>query len=158
MVAADFSRGLSDNSKAHLLGMLTGAIDDWSVPVGTVIRSGIAEAEMMGGCLSLLVATLGTPYEIDTAGKILLIEDVDERPYRIERMLTHLRLAGKLENIAGLVFGEFTRCEGDGSREVLDIVADFFAGTGFPVVSGLTAGHGVENLPLPFGVRMQIAR
>ena len=62
---------------------------------------------MLGGCLSLLVTTLGTPYEIDSRGKLLFLEDVGEKPYRVERMLTHLKMAGKLDHVAGVVFGDF---------------------------------------------------
>jgi muramoyltetrapeptide carboxypeptidase len=156
MVAADFARGLSEHSKAHFLGMLKGEVSGWSVPVGAAIRPGQAAAAMVGGCLSLLAATLGTPYEVETAGRILLIEDIDEKPYRIERMLTHLKLAGKLDNLAGLVCGDFIRCEGDGSREVVDIIKELFADAAFPVVTGFPAGHGDENLALPFGVRMRL--
>lgn len=156
MVAADFARGVSECSTAHFLRMLMGDLGNWTVPLGEVIRSGTAEAQMMGGCLSLLVTTLGTPYEIETAGRILLIEDVDEKPYRIERMLTHLKLAGKFEAIAGLVFGGFTGCEGDGSREVSDIIRELFGEARFPVVTGLPVGHGEENLAVPFGVAMRL--
>ena len=102
MVATDLARGLSDVSKAHFLGMLSGNLKYWTVPV-EIVRPGAAEAEMMGGCLSLLVTTLGTPYEIETAGKLLLIEDIDEKPYRVERMLTHLKLAGKFDQLAACV-------------------------------------------------------
>jgi muramoyltetrapeptide carboxypeptidase len=155
MVATDLARGLSDFSKAHFLGMLSGNLKEWIAPV-EIVRPGVAEAEMMGGCLSLLVTTLGTPYEIDTAGKLLLIEDIDEKPYRVERMLTHLKLAGKFDQLAGLVFGDFTHCGGDGSREVSEIIEELFANVGFPVVTGLTAGHGAQNLVVPFGVKMRL--
>jgi muramoyltetrapeptide carboxypeptidase len=124
--------------------------------LGEMIRPGAVEAEMIGGCLSLLVTTLGTPYEIDTRGKLLFIEDVDERPYRIERMLTHLKMAGKLDSVAGVVFGDFTRCEGEGPRSVREIIAEFFHDAPYPVATGLAAGHGIENLTLPFGVKMAL--
>ncbi len=104
----------------------------------------------------MLVTTLGTPYEIDTWGKLLFLEDVGEKPYRIERMLTHLKMAGKLDQVAGVVCGDFTRCEGDGSREVNDIVAEIFAGAGYPVLMGMKAGHGEENYLLPIGARMRL--
>jgi muramoyltetrapeptide carboxypeptidase len=156
MVAMDFARGLSPRSGEHLWGTLTGQKWMWEVNLGDVIRSGKAEAEMLGGCLSVVVTTLGTPYEIDTAGKLLFLEDVGEKPYRIERMLTHLKMAGKLESLAGLVFGDFILCDGDESRDVRRIITELFHKAPYPVVMGMPAGHGQENLALPFGVKMAL--
>ena len=156
MVAMDFARGLTQRSIDHLWGTLTGEKWMWKIEVGEVIRSGKVQAEMMGGCLSVLVTTLGTPYEIDTAGKMLFLEDVGEKPYRVERMLTHLKLAGKLEKLAGLVFGDFTQCEGEGPRDVRAIIGELFHKAPYPVVMGIPAGHGQENLALPFGVKMAL--
>ena len=156
MVAMDFARGLTQRSIDHLWGTLTGEKWMWKIEVGEVIRSGKVQAEMMGGCLSVVVTTLGTPYEIDTAGKMLFLEDVGEKPYRVERMLTHLKLAGKLEKLAGLVFGDFTQCEGEGPRDVRAIIGELFHKAPYPVVMGIPAGHGQENLALPFGVKMAL--
>ena len=154
MVADEFAHGLSEKAKTHLWGILSGALANWSVSLGEVIRPGRTEAELMGGCLSLLVTTLGTPYEIDSSAKILFIEDVGERPYRIERMLTHLKMAGKLDRLAGVVIGDFTACVGEGPRDIRQICAEVFHDSNYPVVMGMPAGHGQENLALPFGVKM----
>ena len=156
MVAMDFARGLTQRSIDHFWGILTGEQWRCKLDLGEIIRPGKVEAEMLGGCLSVVVTTLGTPYEIDTAGKLLFLEDVGEKPYRIERMLIHLRMAGKLEGLAGLVFGDFTDCEGPGSRNVREIITEFFHGARYPVVMGMPAGHGRESLTLPFGVRMAL--
>ena len=156
MLAMDIARGLSAPTKDHFWGMLTGETKAWKVDLGEIIRPGVAEAEMMGGCLSLLVTTLGTPYEIDTTGKLLFIEDTDEKPYRIERMLTHLKMAGKLDRLSGVVLGDFTRCEGDGPRDVRQVIGEIFGAAPYPVVMGMAAGHGQENLALPFGVKMAL--
>lgn len=156
MVAMDLANGLSARSKDQFWGTLTGKSQRWQVQLGKVIRAGKAEADMLGGCLSLLVTTLGTPYEIDTTGKLLFLEDVGEKPYRIERMLTHLKMAGKMDNLAGLVFGDLTGCEGEGPRDTYQIIVELFAGADYPVVMGLAAGHGEENLTLPFGVKMRL--
>ncbi len=156
MLAMDIARGLSERAKQHFWGMLTGETKEWKVQLGEIIRPGVAEAEMMGGCLSLLVTTLGTPYEIDTTGKLLFIEDVDEKPYRIERMLTHLKMAGKLERLSGVVFGDFRGCEGDGARDVRQVIGELFGEASYPVIMGMAAGHGQENLALPFGVKMAL--
>jgi muramoyltetrapeptide carboxypeptidase len=156
MVAMDLAQGISSRSGEHLWGMLSGRKRAWKLSLGEVIRHGKIEAEMTGGCLSLLVTTLGTTYEIDTRGRILFLEDIGERPYRIERMLTHLKMAGKLDHLAGVVFGDFTRCEGEGPRDVRAVIGDLFAQAPYPVVMGLPAGHGEENLALPFGVNMRL--
>jgi muramoyltetrapeptide carboxypeptidase len=126
----------------------------WKLEAGETIRPGAVEAPIVGGCLSAIVTTLGTPYEIETDGKILFLEDVGEKPYRIERMLTHLQMARKLAGIAGLIFGDFIDCEGEGERGLKEIFQEFFRDAPYPVVSGLAAGHGEENLLLPFGVTM----
>lgn len=123
------------------------------------IRPGKARGPLIGGNLSLIAATMGTPFEIDTRGKILFLEDVGEQPYSIDRMLTHLRLAGKLQAAAGIVFGECSEC---GPREykpsfastlslgeVLDEILGLLR---IPVVTGLTIGHTADQLTLPLGV------
>lgn len=156
MVAMDMARGLSDRAKEHFWGVLTGKEQKWSVNLGEALRSGKCEATMVGGCLSLLTTTLGTPYEIDTRKKILFLEDVGEKPYRIERMLIHLKMAGKLDRLAGLVFGDFTQCDGEGPRDVKTVVREMFHDAPFPVAMGMPAGHGAENLALPLGVRMRL--
>lgn len=156
MVAMDLARGLSLQGQEHFWGLLSGRQRGWKLALAESLRPGQAEAEMMGGCLSMLVTTLGTPYEIDCRGKILFLEDVGERPYRIERMLLHLKMAGKLDPLAGVVFGDFTQCGGDGPRDVRAVIGEIFGQAPYPVVLGLAAGHGDENLTLPFGVKMRL--
>ena len=123
------------------------------------IRGGRATGLLTGGNLSLIVATMGTPFEIETRGRILFIEDTGEQPYQIDRMLTNLRLAGKLEQAAGIVFGECSEC---GPRDYkpsfastlsLGEVLDNILGTiRTPVLTGLTIGHTADQLTLPIGV------
>lgn len=156
MVAMDLARGLSDRAKDHFWGILTGKKQKWSIKLGEALRSGECEAPLMGGCLSLLTTTLGTPYEIDTRKKILFLEDVGEKPYRIERMLVHLKMAGKFDGLAGLIFGDFTQCDGDGPRDVKSVIREMFHDAPYPVAIGMPAGHGTENLALPLGVRMKL--
>lgn len=156
MVAMDMARGLSPEGARFLWPVLKGESTRWKVGLGDVIRPGRAESDMVGGCLSILVTTLGTPYEIDTEGKILFMEDVGEKPYRVERMLTHLKMAGKLSKPAGVLFGDFTACDGEGERGVHEIIKDVFRDASYPVVMGMTAGHGPENIALPFGARMRL--
>lgn len=154
MVAMEIARGLEGRNKEFFWETLLGEKRSWKLELGETIQSGYGEAELVGGCLSMIVTTLGTPYEIDTKGKILFLEDIGEKPYRIERMLTHLQMAGKLDDLAGLVFGGFTDCEGEGPRDFQEIVTDLFQHASYPVAAGLAAGHGEENLLLPFGVKM----
>jgi len=156
MVAMDLASGLTARSEAQLWETLTGERKSWEVKLGEIIRPGRSEAQMMGGCLSMLVTTLATPYEIDTKGMLLFLEDVGEKPYRIERMLTHLKMAGKLDGLAGVLLGDFAGCEGDGPRDVRQVVGEIFAAAPYPVMMGFTAGHGEDNLTLPFGVKMAL--
>src|SRR5690554_2046956 len=127
-------------------------------PVHTVVP-GTAAGPLAGGNLSLIANTLGTPYEIDTAGKILLIEEVSEAPYRIDRMLTQLRLAGKLDAAAGFIFAEWTDCQPEAGRPSLtleQVLADIIVPLGKPAVAGLAAGHGPGRLTLPLGAQVRL--
>jgi len=108
-----------------------------------------AAGPLVGGCLSVWQTTLGTPWEVPTAGTVLFLEEVDEAPYRIDRMLNHLRTAGRLAGVRALVLGQFVGCgEPEAVREAL---ADALAGAPCPVFTGLPAGHGDPNLALPLG-------
>lgn len=99
-----------------------------------------------GGCLSLLVTSLGTPHEIDTTDKVLLIEEVGESPYKIDRMLTHLNNAGKFERIKALVFGQLVGCNMP-NIAIEDVLAEWFIDADFPVFLSDEFGHGAINLP-----------
>ncbi len=116
---------------------------------------GRAQGLLTGGCLSLVVTSLGTFYEIDTVGKILFLEDVNEAPFRIDRMLTHLRNAGKLDQVQGVVFAEMVGCLGDDDW-LWAILSDFFQHDSFPVVYGVPSGHGDYSLTLPLGRTVEI--
>jgi muramoyltetrapeptide carboxypeptidase len=115
------------------------------------IRPGRARGRLIGGCLSMLVSLLGTPYAPKTGGAILFLEDVGEAPFRIDRMLTHLRNAGKLRSVSGVVFGEMRNCN-DPYNELRDVLRDLFRNDNFPVAFGLRSGHGEVNLSLRLGV------
>lgn len=123
------------------------------------IRPGVARGPLLGGNLSLVAATMGTPFEIDTSGKILFLEDVGEQPYSIDRMLTQLRLAGKLDAAAGIVFGECAECEPrkfepsfESTFSLGEVLDDILGGLKIPVLTGLTIGHTADQLTLPLGV------
>jgi muramoyltetrapeptide carboxypeptidase len=114
---------------------------------------------IVGGCLSILVSTLGTPYEIEAGGRVLFIEDVNEKPFRVDRMLTQLHQAGKLESPAAVIFGEMAGCVSGPSEavSVIDVIGERFASAPFPVVFGLSSGHGSGATTLPLGIRARLA-
>lgn len=123
------------------------------------VRPGSARGPLIGGNLTLIATTMGTPFEIETAGRILFVEDVDEEPYSIDRMLTQLRLAGKLDAAAGLIFGECHDCQPrefkpsyESTLSVGEVVDDILGRLRIPVLSGLTIGHTDDQLTLPLGV------
>lgn len=119
------------------------------------VNPGCCEGQLVGGNLSLIVGLLGTPYELNTKGRILFIEDVGEKTYAIDRMLTHLRLAGKFDDCAGVVLGDFKNCEMEYpgySFTLEEIVRDVVAPCKKPVFSGLQSGHCTPKITLPFGV------
>ncbi len=119
------------------------------------LSPGRARGELTGGNLSLVASSLGTPYEIDTRGKILFLEEVDERPYRIDGMLTHLRNAGKLRDCAGILLGAFTSCAAtlpDRSLTLLQILDEVLP-KNIPVVGNFCCGHTLPTLSLPLGAQ-----
>lgn len=142
-----------------LFAMLEGEQAGWQITVPEVIQDGIAEAPLSGGCLSIVTAALGTRYALDPRGTILFLEDVNEKPFRIDRMLTQLRQSGALDEVAGVVFGEMSGCaahEGE-PRNVRDVVCEAFAGAPYPVVFGVPSGHGTGSVTLPLGLRARLA-
>lgn len=151
-MVAEWPAGLRERARRVFWETLTGKKSRWEVQGGRTVRGGRARGRIVGGCLSAIVTTLGTPYRPETAGAILFLEDVGEKPYRVERMLTHLKLAGAFEGLQGLVFGSFDRCEGDGERDVPTIIEEMFARAPFPVIAGYPAGHGEENVIVPIGL------
>lgn len=156
-MVADLER--NPGGAAKLLGLLSGDRAGWNLAAGSIVQPGTAEGVIVGGCLSIMVAQLGTPYDIDTAGRLLFLEDVNEKPFRIDRMLTHLRQAGKLDRVAGVIIGEMAGCTAgpDEAVTVRDVVRDAFAAARYPVVFGLTSGHGAGTTTVPLGVRARLA-
>ena len=119
--------------------------------------SGTAEGSLAGGCLSIVAASIGTPYEIKTEGKILFLEDQGEPPYRLDRMITHLYLAGKLQSAAGLLLGSFADCEPDrGGYTALETLKDILCGLDIPILANFPGGHGTDNWAIPLGAKIRI--
>ena len=163
MVAADFARaeGFDAVSWGHALGGNAG----WSVGAQDglrVLRTGAAEGALAGGCLSILVESLGTPYAMlpasANAPRILFLEDIGTKPYQWDRMLLHLRYAGMLEHVSGIVFGDMRQCVAAEEQPLLE-QAIFHALRDFagPIAIGLRSGHvDGANVTLPLGVRVRL--
>lgn len=129
----------------------------------TTIRSGIAEGELVGGNLSIVVSLIGTPYDVDTNGKILFLEEVGEEPYRVDRMLTQMIEANKFKGLKGIALGVFKNCEvkkDDPSFKtsftLKEVLQDRLYGLGIPVIYGLSFGHIENKFTLPFGVKARL--
>jgi muramoyltetrapeptide carboxypeptidase len=125
------------------------------------LAGGRAEGEIVGGNLAVICSTMGTPYELDTKGKVLFIEDINEQPYSVDRMLTHLRNAGKLAEAAAVVVGDFLNADpvSPGPEDSLtldEVFSDHLPGLGIPVIRGFRCGHGKLNLTLPLGIRVEV--
>ena len=143
----------------HLFSLWTdpGYMPAFSFPQLEAWVPGVAEGILIGGCLSVIVTSLGTRYEISTEGKILFLEDSGEPPYRIDRMLAHLHLAGKLEGIAGLLMGSFHECDPtQGDYTARDTLRDILEKLNVPVLASFPAGHGPDNWAIPLGVKVRI--
>ncbi len=159
MLSADFAR----EDGVHLPS-LRAALSGQAYRIGAgeglrTLQPGRARGAIYGGCLSILVSLLGTPYEPQTEGKLLFLEDVNTKPYQIDRMLWQLRQAGKLEGVRGIVFGEMLDCVSPGAppdllEEVILSVLEDFDG---PIAIGLRSGHvSHHNVTLTFGVEAEL--
>jgi muramoyltetrapeptide carboxypeptidase len=118
---------------------------------------GVVEGRLLGGNLSVFTRLLGTPFMPPLDGAILLFEDLGEQPYRLDRMWTHLELAGVFRKVGGIVLGSFTGCETrDASYSSADVLRDLAIATGLPCAAGFPIGHGEVNEPVPLGVRVRL--
>jgi muramoyltetrapeptide carboxypeptidase len=113
---------------------------------------GVAIGPLIGGNLCMVESTIGTPDMPDLRGAILLLEEVQEPPYKVDRMLTHLRRCGALAGLAGIAIGQFTGCADGWTTSVLDVLADRLGDLGVPVLGGLPIGHGRDQMSVPLGV------
>jgi len=156
MVTKDFAvtGGVDFDSWQHALG---GDVD-WDIGAGSGARplvAGEGEGILHGGCLSLLVAALGTAYDIQTEGTILFLEDVAAKPFQIDRMLMQLKIAGKLRGVRGIIFGEMMDCRQSADQDYTleEVVLRVIGDLGIPVAFGLRSGHVSRgNITLPLGV------
>lgn len=122
-------------------------------------NKGIVEGNLVGGNLSLICSTIGTPYEIDTKDKILFIEEVSEEPYAVDRMLTQLTLAGKLQQCKGIILGQFTKCDlpdYERSLKLEEVLEDRILTLKIPTLTNVMSGHDYPKLTLPIGARIKL--
>ncbi|MBI5374635.1 MAG: LD-carboxypeptidase [Candidatus Schekmanbacteria bacterium] len=130
------------------------------VPDIEIIRGSSGEGRIAGGCLSIINATLGTPWEINTEGKVLFIEDIGEPPYRVDRMLFQLKMSGKLSGLQGLIVGHMVdgnsanRFEWDNAFR--EIILEATTGTSYPIIYGFPAGHGAGSVTIPINGSVMI--
>lgn len=135
----------------------------WDVPLNdgvTALVDGEAEGVLYGGCLSILVASLGTPYALQTEGTILFLEDLAAKPYQVDRMLMQLKLAGQLEKVRGIIFGEMLDCFQTANQgyTLQEVVTRIVGDLNVPVAYGVRSGHvSTSNITLPFGVRAKLS-
>lgn len=151
VVAKDMSH-FNDDTKKYFLNAVssTKALGPFHFPETETIQQGIAEGILTGGCLSLVVSTLGTPFEIDTKNKILFLEDINEKAYSVDRMLTQLKLAGKLDHVRGILCGTFEN--GGNTEHIGEAIADVLKDKKIPILTHFPAGHSKIKVTLPLGI------
>jgi muramoyltetrapeptide carboxypeptidase len=145
------------DSPRRLFSLLESEVPAEPIFGGETYVGGTAEGPLLGGNLSVFTRLLGTPFMPPLDGGILLLEDLSEQPYRLDRMWTHLELAGVFRKIRGIVLGQFIGCEPrDGGYTAADVLRELAAATGVPCAAGFPIGHGDVNEPVPLGVRVRL--
>jgi muramoyltetrapeptide carboxypeptidase len=162
MVASNFDRGEGaphGYDRASLMRALTETRNGWQLDLdGESLAPGNASGTLLGGCLTLIESTLGTPWELDTRGSILVLEDRGMKPYQVDRALTHLRQAGKFNEVSGVILGDFPECDGPLFTEnVVDVALRILEPLKIPFVWGSRIGHTERAmLTLPLGVHAEM--
>lgn len=157
MATSDLIRPDREEDALALFALLQGGLTAGTVLAPALLQTpglcvpGCAEGRLIGGNLSLVASLLGTRWAWQAEGAILFLEDVSEELYRVDRLLTQLRLAGVLQAVAGFVLGSFTESEAPDA-----LLREFLLPLGKPVLGGWPSGHGTPNRPLPMGVRVKI--
>jgi muramoyltetrapeptide carboxypeptidase len=145
---------LADASEETKLSLFSNVTSDSNLEIllsgGKTIISGVASGEVCGGNLTMLCHLVGTPFAPDFENKILFLEDRGEAPYRIDRMLVHMALAGCFKGLSGIILGTFEEC--GPIEEVIKIIVEVFEKYSIPILAGLDAGHGRHNLTIPLGI------
>ena len=157
VVAKAMGDSFRERGKNSLFRALTDPepLGEIRTPDMVYLKQGRARGVIVGGCLSMVIATLKTPYEWETDNKILFLEDVNEKPYAIDRMLTQLKLAGKLDKVRGLICGPFRNSGGQGD-EVKQVMSDVMKDYDIPIVFGFPSGHMDDMMTIPLGVEVEL--
>ena len=156
MLNLDFRNGMSPANEEWFWALLAGQAPlTRELTPENILFDGEAEGALFGGCLALTASLVGTPYDFWVDGGIWFWEDVDEPVYRIDRMLTHLRLSGRMRRIRGVIIGALKEC-GD-STEMVAFLREFFEPFGIPVVHNLPFGHHGDNLLMPIGTKVRLS-
>jgi muramoyltetrapeptide carboxypeptidase len=135
-------------------GYVVAMPDDQPAPVKLV--GGIARGRLVGGNLTLICSTLGTPYQIEAKGNLLFLEDTNEAPYRIDRSLSQLRLAGVLDDVSGVILGEFTAKNAEEAKDIDRVLHEYFGKAKVPVLMNFPIGHQPHNATLPLGASAEL--
>jgi len=165
MVAVEFAKGATPFIESSFRRAMTlaapygplGRPEGWELV--DVVRGGIAEGVLTGGCLTLFESLLGTPYQVSLRDRIFYFEDIDSEPYQTDRMLTHMLDAGMFDGVRGIAVGECVGCEHevgrsgyDNCQSLRDVISERLGPLGVPIVMGLPFGHGKEKATIPYGV------
>jgi muramoyltetrapeptide carboxypeptidase len=160
MVGVEMGKGILPFTEKHLFGQLYNENPiyefNYRETDASIFNPGQSEGTLLGGCLSLVSHLIGTPYSPDYSGAILFLEDVGEKPYKIDRYLAHLKQAGILDQINGLILGNFIDCEADEdevSFKLNEILDNYFSGASYPVIRNFPYGHGDLKFSMPIGVK-----
>lgn len=161
MLASDIGKEDADPlSKQYFNQLFEPFVLDYPEGVSNLeaLVDGNASGILTGGNLSLLASTIGTPYEIDTKNKLLLIEDINEEPRAVDRMLNQLHMAGKLEDAAGLIIGDFNNCvpQRDLSLELDEVLDTYIKKVNKPALKGFNIGHCSPHISFPLGVKAEL--
>ncbi|MCI0528319.1 MAG: LD-carboxypeptidase, partial [Nitrospira sp.] len=161
MVGPNFGKAPSPLTEEVFLRVLTQnqPAGPLRLPNIKVLKTGRSEGRLVGGCLSLLCSVMGTPFDAQTDDAILFLEDVKEPPYRIDRMLTQLKAAGKFRKVRGVLFGPMLDCQPQqgAGYNLEEIILDVLNDLQVPILFGVPSGHGEHNVTLPMGVRVRVS-
>lgn len=164
MISTELIKGLDEYSADYYQKFIFGheKVEELFNPEGDnleIINTGVATGQLIGGNLSLICSSLGTKYEINTKNKILFLEEIDEVPYKVDRMLTHLKQSGKLKDTNGIILGAFTNCIAPNNKKSLslqEVFNEIILPLKKPTISNLVCGHCLPTLTLPLGAKVLI--
>jgi muramoyltetrapeptide carboxypeptidase len=158
-IASELYKGMPPHTEESFFQVLTQGrkLGDLAKSDLEIIKTGEAKGRLIGGNLTRMISTLGTPFEINTHNRVLFIEEIDEGYIALESALNHLKLAGKLEKVKGVVFSKMIGCLDNSPQKMRMFLKRFFRKANYPVLYGFPSGHGIENLTIPIGARVSMS-